>query len=191
MLGFTRIAAHDVPSIVHREKIDIWLTSFGGVATNTLSYYLEAKGFNVRTPAWHYSLCHYPHPVDIPGIKAIYLYGDPLLAFASQRRRGPNFFYANYLKLVNKKYGIYSNSKMLRAMVNQYFSWTRCDLSMPLLSLSVDELFDPSSKRLADFLGIEDSGLPEVHPRRSVPMSLDTLADPCIRPSIHEILKHL
>ena len=90
MLGFTRIAAHDVPSIVHREKIDIWLTSFV-VATNTLSYYLEAKGFNVRTPAWHYSLCHYPHPVDIPGIKAIYLYGDRCLPLLHKEKRSNSF----------------------------------------------------------------------------------------------------
>lgn len=173
--------------------MDIWVCSFGGTASNTLSNYLESKGFNTRTPTWRKHLCHYPNPIafdSMPNLKAIYIYDNPLKAIASQKRRGWRWYYTNYLKLKNSKLGLYSDRKMLSTMVQQFEAWNLFNsTSLPICSISFKQLFDTSNNKLSNFLGIDCSDFPEIAERSSAKINIHLPKD--LKESVDQIIRLL
>ena len=61
----------------NKTGMDVWINSFGGCASNFLSYKLESVGLKTRTNEWKDTYCHYPYPKDL-GIPIVYLYRDML-----------------------------------------------------------------------------------------------------------------
>ena len=171
-----RISENTIEEMIHAEQMDIWVCSFGGTASNTLSNYLESKGFNTRTATWKKYLCHYPNPLEfdsMPNLKAIYIFDNPLRALASQKRRGWRWYYTNYLKLKNSKLGLYSDQKMLSVMVRQFEAWNSFNSkSLPICSIPFDQLFDASNKKLSNFLGIDCSDFPPIVERSSTKLNM-------------------
>lgn len=171
-----RISENEIEEKIYSEKMDIWVCSFGGTASNTLSRYLQSKGFRTRTPTWKKYLCHYPHPIafnSMPKLKAIYLFDNPLRALSSQKRRGWRWYYINYLKMKNSNLGLYSDQKMLKLMVSQFDAWNSFNsTSLPICSISFNKLFKTSNKQLSNFLGIDCSDFPPIVKRSSTTNTL-------------------
>ena len=182
-----------ISKCVLEQKLNLWICSFGGSATNTLANYLDSKGFVVRTPIWKDCLCHFPSPLifDTPyNLKAIYLFDNPLIALSSQKRRGKGFYKTNYLKLQNKRFGLYTDRKMLKRMVQQYHEWSSfSNPKLPILQVSYNQLFDRSDHKLSEFLGIDFSDFPEMRKRSSVESQLDVPSE--LLPQIHDIIQSL
>ncbi len=78
------IAEAAVEALLH-EDVDVWQTSFGGVGSNYIARTLRLRG----RPETYELLCHFPYPLPVqkPGFKAIYVFGDPELATISQLRK--------------------------------------------------------------------------------------------------------
>lgn len=151
------IRIDEIPQIIRRESLDVWVCSYGGCASNLFTQYLQAEhGLNTRTKTWHRSLGHFPAPVhcDIP---KIYLYADPVYAFCSLNRRGTGYWDTNQYKLANSEGITPSQDLLLALMISQFKNWTGWNQSdgQRLLVLPTHELFSESGKRLIeDFLGI-------------------------------------
>ena len=160
----------DVPGILISENSSIWVASFGGVGTGHLVHFLELQGLKVNTTAWNKALCHFPHPIFAKvtrPFKAIYLYGDPLLAICSQKRRG--YHIANLRKLRNNDETDYNDEHMLRAMAFQFEAWTEFyDHSFPVYRVSYRQMFDKCCQtKLSKFLNIDVVEYPGFHKRMS------------------------
>ena len=116
------------------------------------------------------------NPVEfdsMPNLKAIYIFDNPLRALASQKRRGWRWYYTNYLKLKNSKLGLYSDQKMLSAMVRQFEAWNSFNSkSLPICSITFDQLFDASNKKLSNFIGIDCSDFPPIVERSSTKINM-------------------
>ena len=148
----------DVSNLLNEQNASIWVASFGGVGSEQLALYLEARGLTVNTSAWDKALCHFPYPVFTKlkrPFKAIYVYGDPVNAICSQKRRG--FHGVNLQKLRNNDELQYSDEDMLRAMAFQFEAWTTFhDDSLPIFTFSYSQMFNACCQRLLlRFLGID------------------------------------
>lgn len=137
----------------NKEKMDVWINSFGGCASNFLSHKLESAGLRTRTNEWRNEYCHYPYPKDL-GIPIVYLYRDMRTSLISQERR--NFAELNYRKLTTTTYTTdvkYNPIKLLGSMFHQFMNFIHCE-DKNLLILHKDELFTKEGiKALNNHLG--------------------------------------
>ena len=110
------------------QGMQVWVVSHGGVATNSLTTFIELHGLFVRAQQWQTSLCHAPEPLHtyIPEklYAAVYLYGDPILAICSMKRQG--VAHLNLQKLTNRlnMQIPYTDGLLLEAIYNQFKKWT-------------------------------------------------------------------
>ena len=136
-----------------KQKMDVWINSFGGCASNFLSHKLESVGLRTRTNEWKHTYCHYPYPKDL-GIPIVYLYRDMRTSLISQERR--NFAELNYRKLTTTTYTTdveYLPIKLLGSMFHQFMNFIHCE-DKNLLILHKDELFtEEGIKALNNHLG--------------------------------------
>lgn len=137
----------------NQNKMDVWINSFGGCASNFLSHRLEEVGLRTRTDEWKSTYCHYPYPKDL-GIPIVYLYRDMRHSLISQERR--NFVQTNYAKLTtttSTTYVEYHPMKLLSAMFNQFMNFIHYE-NENLLILHKDEMFtEDGIKALNKHLG--------------------------------------
>lgn len=137
----------------NQNKMDVWINSFGGCASNFLSHKLEEVGLKTRTHEWKSTYCHYPYPKDL-GIPIVYLYRDMRQSLISQERR--NFVETNYAKLTTTNLTTsleYHAMKLLSAMFNQFMNHVHYE-NENLLILHKDELFtEDGIKALNKHLG--------------------------------------
>jgi len=136
-----------------KTDMDVWINSFGGCASNFLSYKLESVGLKTRTNEWKNEYCHYPYPKDL-GIPIVYLYRDMRHALLSQEKR--KFAEINYSKLTTTTLVTaldFEPIKLLGAMFNQFMNFIHCE-DKNLLILHKNELFTKEgTKALNDHLG--------------------------------------
>lgn len=136
-----------------KTDMDVWINSFGGCASNFLSYKLESVGLKTRTPEWRDMYCHYPCPKDL-GIPIVYLYRDMRLALLSQEKR--NFADLNYRKLTTTNFTTaveFEPIKLLGSMFHQFMNFIHCE-DKNLLILHKNELFtEDGIKALNEHLG--------------------------------------
>lgn len=123
-----------------KQKMDVWINSFGGCASNFLSHKLESVSLRTRTNEWKHTYCHYPYPKDL-GIPIVYLYRDMRTSLISQERR--KFVEINYGKLTMTNFTTavdYHPIKLLGSMFHQFMNFIHCE-DKNLLILHKDELF--------------------------------------------------
>ena len=137
----------------NKQKMDVWINSFGGCASNFLSHKLENVGLKTRTNEWRNEYCHYPYPKDL-GIPIIYLYRDMRHSLLSQEKR--KFEELNYRKLTMTNFVTaldYEPIKMLGSMFHQFMNFIHCE-DKNLLILHKNELFTKEGiKALNNHLG--------------------------------------
>lgn len=137
----------------NKQKMDVWINSFGGCASNFLSHKLENVGLKTRTNEWKNEYCHYPYPKDL-GIPIIYLYRDMRHSLLSQEKR--KFAELNYRKLTMTNFVTaidFEPIKLLGSMFNQFMNFVHCE-DKNLLILHKNELFtEEGIKALNNHLG--------------------------------------
>lgn len=149
----------------NKQKMDVWINSFGGCASNFLSYKLEEVGLITRTNEWRNEYCHYPYPKDL-GIPIVYLYRDMRQSLISQEQR--NFAETNYAKLTTTNFTTaldYHPMKLLSAMFNQFMNFVHYR-DKEILILNKDELFtEDGIKALNKYLGTSFDVFEEEKPK--------------------------
>lgn len=144
---------NDIPSIIKKEGMSLWLCSHGGCGTHMLSHYLENKGFIIRTSSWRRILVHCPVYIPVE-CKVIYLYSNNIeLSLLSQKRRNLNI--KNYKRLTNGETD-YSDIKMIQVMKQQRDNW----LSTSVLKLCYENLWE-NLDILSKYLDIDVSNFPK------------------------------
>jgi len=131
---------YNINNIIHKQKLDICVVSFGGCASNQLVDTLQKNGYNCRTPIWCDILCHSPNLINT-NIPIIYIYRDPVKAFLSMKRRNIGFWDVNQRKLSNNKNIKLSDDNLLNLMIKQFYIWISSNLNN-LLILEYSELFN-------------------------------------------------
>jgi hypothetical protein len=151
-----------IPGRIRREAMQLWLCSFGGCGTNMLADYLTARGLVVKTPLWHSLLCHHAAPVSVHSpLKAIYVYGDPILSLRSMKRR-PGLGEVNLAKLNNRTGMSYSDASLFRSMLSQFERWTRPNrTNVDILVVRSEDLFESGKHAIAEFLALDVGDFPE------------------------------
>ena len=127
------------------EGLSIWVVSHGGVASNMLATNLENQGIRSRSKTWHSDLCHQEKPIASNRLKgAIYLFGDPILAVCSMKRR--NNANLNLQKLTGNANAVYSDNALIDAMYKQFKAWTSLTTttttSYPIVRLRYEDTFN-------------------------------------------------
>lgn len=152
-----------VPILMKKEKLAVWVCSYGGSGSNLLSDYLgDKKKINTRPLIWKKLLCHYPKyiPSDIP---TIYIYDDPRKSFCSMKRRGKGYWDTNQRKLSNQKNIELSDENLLRAMIEQFKNWTNSPHKDNVLFIDFRHFFTEETKqKIASFLKISTHDFPQM-----------------------------
>jgi hypothetical protein len=158
----------EIPSAIQNERLDVWVCSFGGSGTNMLANYLETKGLRVRTPTWEAVLCHHAHPINVQhDVKAVYVFGDAISAFRSQKHRG--HLDANQQKLNNDPAATPSDDAFFASMMNQFTNWTgRNRTNLPILIVRFETLFSSGKYALGDYLNIDVTDFPARKDRAAI-----------------------
>ena len=154
-----------------RDGMVLWVASHGGVGSNSFARYFESLGARVGTSHWRSSLCHAPHPVAVSTPTklrlAVYLYGSPLEAMCSMKKRGLGL--QNLKKLthaVSERALFYSDAALVEAMYWQFKNWTALSASaakaaygFPVLRIQYAHAHAPSCiSRIASSLQVVDQG---------------------------------
>lgn len=151
------------------KNIEVVVTSFGGVGTSFLMFYL-AQFKEINSPEDRDSLKHLPlPPISFnPRIKFIYVYGDPRLAVISLFRRGYHHLQSYKLQSYKLRWDIDSQSLIPRKMTIQeyaalgidrfrfrehFYNWYNCLLTHETMFLRYETLFE-SVELILDFLDI-------------------------------------
>ena len=130
-----------VNQIVKDEKLDICIVSYGGSLSNTLADILAKNNYKTRTPTYKKILCHSPELLNLD-IPIIYIYRNPIKAFISCKRR--NYVYKeNIRKLNNNRNKKITDDNLLRAMIAQFYKYTKVKMDN-ILIINSNELFKPS-----------------------------------------------
>lgn len=187
--------------MIHRSvvlaKYQVIVSSFGGVGTSFLMHYLK-----------NYRLINCPHDMDLlkhipmppvfvcPGIRIIYIIGDPVGAVLSLFRRG--YHIGQYPKLnglVNletnkqpyfseftdavpamKDVDSYAeNGEDILRLVPHYQNWVRSTVGARLLVVKYESIWD-HKQEIVKFAGLPESALadfPEKKARKSNPDAVD------------------
>ena len=106
------------------KTLDVCLVSYGGSASNTLIKALEYLGLRCRTEEWSKYVCHCSVFLKL-NIPIIYIYDDPIKSFLSMKRRGIYIWGMNQIKLNNNHNIKLSDETLLRAMIRQFYTYTR------------------------------------------------------------------
>jgi len=154
-----------------KDGMVFWVASHGGVGSNSFARYFESLGARVGTSHWRSSLCHAPQPVavNIPTKLrlAVYLYGSPLEAMCSMKKRGLGL--QNIKKLTHaasERALLYSDAALVEAIHWQFKNWTALSASaaiaaygFPVLRVRYADAHTPSCiSRIASFLQVVDQG---------------------------------
>jgi hypothetical protein len=126
--------------IIHNEKLDLLVVSYGGSCSNILVDTLEKTGYKCRSTTWDNIFCHCPTYIEVD-IPIIYIYDNPIKSFLSVRNRGKGYWDINQKKLSNNNNIELSDENLFELMIRQFYSWTKNKYSNVLL-IETNELFD-------------------------------------------------
>ncbi len=149
---------------IKKDKLDVWICSYGGSGTNMLADYLEKQGLKTKNELWHKKLVHNPNPIDI-GIPMIYIFDDPKKSLFSMKSR-KNIYFCNILKLSNNYYNVklnkiskrikkvrFNDDFLLKKMIEQFKKWTSSNLNNKILFIPFQKFFTEETKnKLEAFL---------------------------------------
>jgi hypothetical protein len=145
------ISDQELEEGLRNEDIEIWVCSFGGCGSNMLLAHLTNNGFRVKSKTYDERACHFPHPIELKGVKAIYLYGDPFLSIVSQYSR--KLLLLNLQKASNYERRDTTLSQdlsdlQLEPFLNQFKLWTISNAigDMPILHIRYEELWKQWNK---------------------------------------------
>ena len=132
----------NIKNIIHNEKIDVLIVSYGGCCSNTLVTELQNNGYVCSTETWREILCHCPHYIEID-IPIIYIYDNPIKSFISMKNRGDCWWGLNQQKMSNNNNIVLSDENLIELMIKQFNSWTNIKRDNVLVIKSC-ELFENS-----------------------------------------------
>jgi hypothetical protein len=141
----TYYTEEEIKKNIEKQKITLWVNSYGGSGTNWLRKNLMQK-YNISTPIWRKKMCHYIKPIGNLDIKyAFYIYGDPLYASISELRRGNknmSFFEMNFYKMmpIEDKNLIYSYPLMMEKMIEQMNNWKNANVNYPVVLIKYEKI---------------------------------------------------
>ena len=147
--------------LVHDQKLDVLVVSFGGCCSNALVDLLVKNGFVCRSAIWKKLLCHSPMFLDLD-IPIIYIYGDPIKSYMSMKRRGDGWWSTNQKKMSNGRVKHGDGGVLLDLMRAQFEIFTS-QSSKNVLVIDNKDLFSDKqdlTKLLCGFLGREVKFLP-------------------------------
>ncbi len=147
---------------VKKEKLRLWICSYGGSGSNMLVNYLKFNYlfYYIDTDVWKKILCHYEKPLDL-NLPMIYIYDDPRKSFMSMRRRGSGFWDTNQKKLSNNEDEPLSDENLLKLMIQQFKNWTNHELTNKILFIDFRYFFTEEIKnKLSSFLNITIKNYP-------------------------------
>ena len=130
----------ELAEIINRQKMELWICSYGGSGTNWLKKNLKKK-YRINTKIWDDKLCHYIRPIDKLSINyAIYIYADPLFAVISQIRR--NLSKRNFYKMIPKENANlkYSVRKFFEKITEQMRNWLNAEVNYPILFIKYEKI---------------------------------------------------
>ena len=122
------------------EGMTVWIASHGGVGSNSFASHVESMGARATTKAWRDSLSLANRPVPLLGLRAaLYLYGDPLSAICSMKRRGiAELNLKKLLRLQAAKWIVnYDDGRLIEAMYTQFKAWTTANVGSVFLGYSI------------------------------------------------------